>query len=121
MYLGYLAYKCSAQYATDQRFDPVREFIQGTRADLGGEPYHIRTGHRNNPSKSLESVSHEIGFRVSNGLSLFYVILFGSLLFEIDIAENLSIAPIGYDRIPLRRRRGTNNIGLLHILDGRYE
>src|SRR5574341_1458505 len=101
MYLGYLAYKFSPEYAVDQRLDPVREFIQCTKVDLGGEPYQIRTGHRINPSRSLENVSHEIGFKVSNGLSLFYVILFDSLLFEIDIAEKLSIAPIGYDRIPL--------------------
>ena len=121
IFLGYLAFKISPSFALDKRFDLVREFIQGNRSDLKDDPYRIRTGDAIKLPNASESISHEIGFHISGGYSLFYVILFDCLLFEVDLHEKIKVLPITCDKINLKRKRKSHNLDFLKVLNLRYE
>ena len=107
MFLGYLAFAISPEYALDSRFDPIRNYIKPEASDLGQEPYTIRTSNTPEAPHDEEAVYHEIGFRVSDGYCVFYVILFDCQLFEIDVSGRMPILPEVKHSIKMEKKRET--------------
>jgi len=117
MFLGYLAYKFSPDFALEIRFNSVRDFIQGNRSDLLNEYYEIRTGSSTNQIFNANNISHEIGFKNYNGYALFYVKLFDHLLFEINLKNILKIIPVTSDRIYLKKKRHFQKHEIFQIIN----
>ena len=85
MLLGYIAYKLGPAYALDQKFDSLRDFVLGNRAELLDDSYYFRTGDIPSVPNKGPEVAHEIGFYAEDQYHLFRVVLFDSLLFEIEL------------------------------------